>query len=275
MSIRHVYVKSTKQKFLWMDDNVVLLFLKYKEVIPMQLQKYMKDRLHSNPNFQAPQFYGIPKMYKTSLALRLIVPSHSWYTIELAKYISILFQPLVAQFPWVIQSIRNFVNILGGYRRNHTSKSLMCVGDVKSLYTSIPKAKLITRVRSLFKTFTHIVNTKYHNLILDGIVQCNSSNYFTYDGACFLQRKGLVIRVSYSPVLANFYMAFNKMKFTIDLDMYVRYIDDIFVLANKIEDIAIDYSEGLAITWKTDYNYIDFFNVKILQESNDNLEHYL
>lgn len=82
----------------WVNKMVTKLYIKYKNVIPAQLHKYVEYQLQRN-FYKFPEFYGIPKLHKSFWKIWPIVLSDSWYTTELAQYVTTLLQSLLALFP--------------------------------------------------------------------------------------------------------------------------------------------------------------------------------
>ena len=56
--------------------------------------------------------------------------------------------------------------------------------------------------------------------------------YFIFDKQCYLQYKSLAIGILIFFVFTNLYIAYNKENFIIKFNIYIRYIDNIFVLTN-------------------------------------------
>lgn len=50
-----------------------------------------------------PEMYMMPKIHKTAIGVRPIIPSHTWYTTKAAKYIHNILLPVVKRIPWVVQ----------------------------------------------------------------------------------------------------------------------------------------------------------------------------
>lgn len=120
-----------------------------------------------------------------------------------------------------------------------TEKRWLCTGDVTSMYTSIPRRNLYQRLRKILWDSPTLVDPKYFNLIMDGVVQINSSAYFTFDRRFYNQCKGLAMGIACSRVLANLYMAIDEIEYHHIFDLYARYIDDIFCLVSNAEDTSI------------------------------------
>lgn len=56
--------------------------------------------------WELPQVHGIPKVHKKSWTLRPIVLTHSWFSANLAKIVTLVLKPGYSAFPWIIQPTR-------------------------------------------------------------------------------------------------------------------------------------------------------------------------
>lgn len=247
----------------WVYEKVTKYYNFYKYLIPTQLQKYVEYHLQRN-SYKLPAFYGIPKIHKNPWKIRPIVPSHSWYTTELAQYVTSLLQPLLALFPWVIHSSRDFVNLVTNASQG-TGKRWLCTGDVTSMYTSIPRKSLYLRLIKLIRENPTLVDPNYINLIVDGINIINKSAYFTYDRRFYNQRRGIAMGISCSPVLANLYMAIDEKRYHSCFDLYARYIDDIFCLTDEAHDTVLVQATGLEINWNKSQMRLEFLDTEVIQ----------
>lgn len=125
---------------------------------------------------------------------------------------------------------------------------------------------LISQFKLTLIKYTYIIDPKFHNLTLDKISQYNFFAYFIFNKQYQLKHKDLAIGVFTSLVFINFYLVFNKVKFVMNFDMYIRSNDKIFVLAECKKSLSKVDFDGLKITWKTSFDYSQFLNIKVFQD---------
>ena len=82
------------------NDAFVTLF----ETSGKMLNAYFlsNKRKSKNGNFKVPQFYVIPKIHKTPVGMRPIIPCHSAVMNPAAKYVSKVLKPVIAKAPTII-----------------------------------------------------------------------------------------------------------------------------------------------------------------------------
>ena len=102
----------------------------------------------------------MPKVHKTPVSIRPIIPSHSWYTTTAAKWLHNKLFPLVVRYDWIVTDRLQLIQELEEHSFNYVSKKpYLGTIDVTALYTSIDlklglaiiKTALSTRHSDLFQ----------------------------------------------------------------------------------------------------------------------------
>jgi hypothetical protein len=61
------------------------------------------------------------------------------------------------------------------------SKIMLCKGDVKAMYTNIPRHKLLRTLKKAMQEFMPHISTDLKNLLIDGVALVNENSFFTYN----------------------------------------------------------------------------------------------
>src|SRR6185312_13389948 len=111
--------------------------------------------LPSNTTVREPVFYIMPKIHKTPIGFRPIIPSHSWYTTTTAKRLHQKLWPIVNSFPWVITDRLKLINELEQrvFKQTEARRTIVATIDVTALYTSICIGDGIGRIRTLLRQY--------------------------------------------------------------------------------------------------------------------------
>ncbi len=217
-----------------------------------------------------PTFHGIPKIHKKPWGMRPIVPSHSWVSSPSAKLVSKYLKPAYAKLPWIIQSTREFVDLIGKVKLTPGKKVYMCTGDVAAMYTNIDKSKARRAAQDVFEHFK--LPTGKVDALLSAIDMANNHNYVEFNGRIFHQEKGLAMGTACSPDLANLalggYEQVRKIPFRKGILLYARYIDDIFALVEaeseqEARSYCLDHIGPLRLSWEVSDTRIHFLDVEV------------
>lgn len=255
----------------------ILYTVRHDVQLPEVYLKYIEAKTKA----ELPHFYVIPKVHKDPWASRPIVPSHSWVTSRLSEVLDDLLRPLLKQFPWVIDSTKEFVRQLEALPPYHGENVWLVTGDVTAFYTNIPTVESADIIANLWEECTFDkqgVSAHDIRLLLKTVMH---SNFFSFDGDVYHQIQGLAMGTSCSPLVANLYLAFyERIKGMSDLremckttfgkiKMYTRYIDDIFFLFQGSKEALMHYIKqlefkGLHISWNWSQVRQVFLDVELL-----------
>ena len=136
----------------------------------------------------------------------------------------------------------NTSNFLQKFQSQVSSDCIIASFDVVSLYTNIPNDRAVDIIMELLQE--HAASTNLHGFtrvniyyLLHAIL---SANLFTFAGAFYQQVRGLAMGNRIAPILAVTFMHHlekNAIYFnpSLQVRLYVRYIDDIFIAVNTEE----------------------------------------
>ncbi len=211
-----------------------------------RMYKWLKDKYITSEIYsyirptgsQRPKLYGLPKTHKSGYPLRPILsminsPQHS-----LAKYLISVLQPVVDKFAsYTVKDSFSFVELL----QNKTlASSYMCSFDVKSLFTNVPLAE----------TIKICIDQLYHSditqpdipesICLEMLRMATVDVEFSFNNSMYRQIDGVAMGSLLGPILANIFVGFHEVRLFQKIKqpaMYLRYVDDTFVLFDKQEEV--------------------------------------
>ena len=181
--------------------------------------------------------YGNVKIHKINNPLRPIISQIPTPTYNLAKKINNIISPYIPK-NYTVNSSSQFVDILLGNEASGILASL----DVESLFTNVP----------IDTTIDIIINRCFHNnymsapkispiILKEMLILCTKECIFkSFNGELYQQVDGIAMGSPLGPTFANFYLGDIEekiFKITEKPKIYCRYIDDIFLLANNIDEI--------------------------------------
>ena len=117
--------------------------------------------------------------------------------------------------------------------------------DVMSLFTKVPTDETLAVVRD--KLSADLLLEEHTCIPIDNLMEmltfCAETTYFGMGSDIYQQEEGLAMGSPLSPVLANLYMEyFEEMALgstSLKPSMWLRYVDDTFILWPHQEDVQI------------------------------------
>ena len=216
-----------------------------KYLLELRLAKWITRKqyeiLSVNPReVQLAHLYYLPKAHKIGTPLRPIISSLKHPTTKISKYLDDLLRPLfnkMAQQTSVESGFELLKRLHIWSEQNLRKESIFCTIDVGDLYTMIPQ---IEGVLSLRKMLNHLKLEQIHGLKIETIIRLSrfvmQNNYFSYDGQFYHQRRGGAMGSPLTLTIANCYMFFFEQRIHKQIHnsngLYLRYIDDIFLVIN-------------------------------------------
>ena len=216
-----------------------------KYLLDLRLAKWITQKqyelLSVNPNeAELAHLYYLPKAHKTGTPLRPIVSGLRHPTIKISKFLDNLLRSLFDQMakPTTIESGFELIRKLNEWSPGKfNSETLFCTIDVTDLYTMIPQ---IEGVLSLKKMLDLLKLKQVNGLKTETIIRLSrfvmQNNYFSFDGQFYHQIRGGAMGSPLTLTMANCYMFFFERQIAKQVcnsgGLYLRYIDDIFIIIN-------------------------------------------
>ena len=221
------------------------------------------------------KLYGLFKMHKENNPIRPIVAYCGSPGENLAVEFNKILTPVVGRASSFVKNALDFKQKLSNIHipPGHKLFSL----DVVSLFTNIPKDMLFNIIEQKWKEISEHTQIPI-DLFKQGLSLLFDNCYFSFDDTTYRQKYGLPMGCPCSPVLANLVMEFLeqkilhrlKVEFNVNILVYYRYVDDIFIIARE-EEISLivrifneNESERLRFTYEAEEgNCLPFLDVNV------------
>ena len=232
----------------------------------------------SNP--RTPKFYLSPKIHKPNNPGRPVISSVDCHTSNISRCVDYHLQPIVKNIPSYIKDTNDFIKKTKDLK---VPKDAILVSlDVKALYTSIPNSEGIAAVKKAYDKYQQkTVATKVLTTFLALILTLNN---FIFNCKLYLQIKGCEMGTICAPAYENIFMAYFEEKFIYPLAdaktlLYLRFIDDIFMIWTKSEkDLIIFLDElntkhtSIKFEFKYSRQQIKFLDTLVYIDNNNKLQ---
>ena len=183
------------------------------------------------------------------------------------------------EIPSYIKDTNDFTNKINNFPV--PPNSLLVTMDVKSPYTSIPNSEGIASVKKKYDRYLKkTVPTKIITTFLALILTLN----FIFNSKVYLQIKGCAMGTTCAPLYANIFMSEFKEKYIYPLMknksvIYLRYIDDIFIVWIKSESELRKFMneinqkhQSIKFDFKSSKENIEFLDTLVYINSNNRLQ---
>lgn len=230
------------------------------------LLKTIRDYIESSTT-TLPRFYIIPKVHKTPTSSRPIIPSHSWITSKVAEVVDWALQPLLSEFPSVLNSTSDLITKIR--KEGDYSGCWLVTGDVTAMYTNIPPLEAIETIKSLLPKIQNRIRKSDLVRMVEFVL---FNNYFQFEDQLYHQRSGLAMGVACAPVIANLFCGvYEKARFKYRdnrVRLFGRYIDDILLIFKGSEEDLNAYLKSwkypnLTVTWEYSRTQASFLDVDL------------
>ena len=187
-------------------------------------------------------FYGLPKTHKPKEKwdkippIRPICPDINTETCITGKLIAHYLSPLWLKIATYTKNSYDLVKLIESLK-NIPNAAILLVADVDNLYPSLPIQETFKRVkRKLLAETTHseIPGAEFVLKLLQ--IQLDN-NCFCFENQYYKQIKGIPMGKAWAPIVASIYLDFWEQeilkKTEIKPLLFVRYIDDVFLVVNS------------------------------------------
>ncbi|CAF5100677.1 unnamed protein product, partial [Rotaria sp. Silwood1] len=181
-------------------------------------KQYERVSIKSN-EVELAHLYYLPKAHKPGTPLRPIISGLKHPTKKISKFLDELLRPLfnkMASNTTVTCGTEVIKQLHEWSKRNIRQETLICTMDVMDLYTMIPQ----TEAEAIIRLCRFVIQ----------------NNYFSYNGKYFHQVHGGAMGSPLTLTIANCYMYFYERDIVKQVNnsngLYLRYIDDIFIIIN-------------------------------------------
>ena len=189
-------------------------------------------------DFQPGYTYGNVKIHKDGYPLRPIISQIPTPTYNLAKSLNKIISPFIPS-KYTVKSSNDFIDLL------HSSNCSGIIGslDVESLFTNVPIDTTIDIILKHVYNHPTIAPPKIPPKILQRLLElCTKEAPFKCpEGKLYQQIGGVAMGSPLGPTFANFYMGELENNIFENHEekplIYVRYVDDIFVLVKSEEEL--------------------------------------
>ena len=153
-----------------------------------------------------PKYYGLPKVHRPRMPLRLIISSIGSLTHATAKELSRILKHLVGKSSHHVKNNMDFIESLKGIQLQPGES--MVSFDVEALFTSVPIESAISIIKKHLEEDKDLhqrtaMTVKQITCLLEF---CLRTNYFTFQGKMYEQVKGAAMGSPISPIVANLFM---------------------------------------------------------------------
>jgi hypothetical protein len=260
----------TTQQFKQFLSNLISTTPEYTN-LNTRLTRYIRDYTATR---EAAEFYMLPKIHKSELGWRPIIPATGTWNACPAKVVDYYLQKIVKNTPSYLKNTTDLINTIEQLdtftQDTLTEKIWLITADVEALYPSIP-------LREAFSITVDLVEKTYRNIALPLNKMLHwvlFNNTFKYANKTYLQLNGVATGSPVAPSVANLFMshientALEKWKHK--LLLYKRYIDDIIIIFKgtdlEVEECKCSFNnmhQKIKLTWIVDQQSTTFLDLII------------
>ena len=185
---------------------------------------------------QRPKLYGLPKVHKEGCPLRPILSMVGSPQHKLAKFLIDLLAPILHKFSaYTVKDSFEFVEKL---HELSPTDGFMVSYDIKSLFTNVPLVEIIEICsRELYHSNVQCPSIP-ESVFQEMMKMATVGVEFSFNGLMYRQIDGICMGSPLGPILANIFVGYYERKLfkgSVDPKMYVRYMDDTFVIFKNKE----------------------------------------
>lgn len=187
---------------------------------------------------QIPRLYGLPKIHKPQCPTRPILSMTNSPCHKLAKWLTEILKPVEKYYSkFCTKDSFEFASLIQQQRA--CNGGFMSSFDVVSLFPHVPLKETVDIIGNTIRfkrVSVGIPSQTVKNLLL----LCTENIQFLFNGIYYRQIDGCAMGSPLGPLLANIFVGSLEYKMSSALKrhchLYVRYVDDTFILAKSQED---------------------------------------
>ncbi|XP_053571737.1 LOW QUALITY PROTEIN: polycystic kidney disease protein 1-like 1 [Bombina bombina] len=226
-------------------------------------------------------FYSIPKLHKNKLPPpgRPIISGKGSLTEKISQYVDFCLRPNILNLPSYIKDTLDVLKKLNDI--SVSANTLLVAIDVESLYSSIPHDKGVEVIK-YFLIQRGSEYDKHTNFILELLSFILKHNYFVFGNKCYQQNLGTAMGTCCAPTFACLYLGkwefdqiLNSAEINDSISLWLRFIDDVFLLWEDTEMKLIEFMQklnnnewNLKFTYTYSKNEITFLDLRIINDNN-------
>ena len=266
----------------WLDDRGWIKETIYNLGGSLTLQERRWLLVRSDVESSLPYFKLLPKVHKSPVLGRPIVPSFDTFYTNASIWVAEKLKVIIKDYPWILKDTTTFLQTLPMKYNSIGSPDpeediWLISGDVEAMYPSIPTDWGLECMANILKRSSLPIETI--TLVLKLLEKILRNNYFTFMGKYYLQVKGTAMGTSCAPMYANLVMAEAEYTGTSqtnsgqgqNIKYYGRYLDDIFVVVrgnkdspqNFIDNFESEHS-NFKFTWNVSKSSMTFLDVEVV-----------
>lgn len=228
-----------------------------------QIAKFLQTKFTID-NCIIPEIYILPKIHKSPIVGRPIVPSQNWITAGASIVVDYFLQFIVKKFSinssinydfnfnqTIIKDSKTLINILDQIKIDDPN-CYFITSDISSLYTNIPTSEGIEIISKIL--YNNSINEINSNIDISIIIYLLklvlNNNYIYFNGEYYLQINGTAMGTPCAPPYANLYIYTLEQiliqKYKIYLYFYGRLLDDILIICKSSINI-IEFNNSLKL----------------------------
>ena len=233
------YTKINQKSPLTDTRTLIISFLEtiyQHQHIDRYIFNFMKPPL--NPRLGI--FYILPKIHKETIPGRPIASSVNSITEFISEFLTICLQFITEKLQSHINNTKHFLQKIMKQPKVKPNTIFITI-NVKSLYTNIPHRERINACLHYVEKYRHILpkyipNKTILNTLLLFVLE---NNFFEFDNQIYKQIFGTAMGTKMAPPYANLFMGILEeenilnSKFNQYLKLYLRFLDDIFIIWNR------------------------------------------
>ncbi|CAN7978809.1 unnamed protein product, partial [Ixodes persulcatus] len=219
-------------------------------------------------------FYMLIKVHKPNNPGRPIISGIGTPTERISEFVDHAIKHIPPLLQSYVKDTTHFLNLIDHMNGSGlvSQESILVTIDVSSLYTNIPHNEGLAAVEEFLSLYpSSLADSSCILRLLELILDCNN---FMFDDEHYLQIQGAAMGSRMSPNYANIFMGKFEETFVWTYAkipaIYLRYIDDIFIIWNDTEDALLSflsYLNGCHRTIKFTCNYsadsMNFLDVNV------------